>query len=70
MINIVSVLSESFIASANNKVMITKSFDIQLSLLSQHGKQMSLVDDALASFYEAIKELNATDSVTTLTIQI
>ncbi len=44
-----------------------KGFDTHSSLLSRHSKQMSLVDDALASFYEATEELNVTDSVTTFT---
>ena len=44
-----------------------KGFDTHSSLLSRHGKQMSLVDDALASFYEATEELNMTQNVTTFT---
>jgi len=44
-----------------------KGFDTHSSLLSRHGKQMSLVDDALASFYEATEELNMTQNVTAFT---
>lgn len=44
-----------------------KGFDTHSDLLRRHDKQMSLVDDALASFYEATEELNVTQSVTTFT---
>lgn len=42
-------------------------FDTHSNLLNKHGKQLSLVDDALASFYEATEEMGMTQNVTTFT---
>ncbi|WP_367103689.1 DUF1501 domain-containing protein [uncultured Psychrobacter sp.] len=42
-------------------------FDTHADLLSRHSNQMALVNDALASFYEATEEMNMTESVTTFT---
>lgn len=44
-----------------------EGFDTHSDLLNRHDKLMSLVDDALASFYEATEEMNMTQNVTTFT---
>lgn len=44
-----------------------KGFDTHGNLLSKHSSQMAMVNDALASFYEATEEMNMTESVTTFT---
>ncbi len=42
-------------------------FDTHANLLSRHDTQMSLVNDALASFYEATEEMGMAQNVTTFT---
>lgn len=43
------------------------NFDGHSNLLNTHSTQLSLVDNALASFYEATEEMGMTENVTTFT---
>lgn len=45
-----------------------KGFDTHYDLLGRHSTLMNLLDDALASFYEATEELGVSQNVTTFTM--